>query len=299
MAERRSQFCAGPNRRVVLQLRDVLILVALLYCRIATTSMICAAFFTDAGLSRCRRRLRDLYDLGMVERTFVDGAEALYSLGPNGLVHALRWCSEHGIDVTPAEARTQIRLPALPLRGHALNVARAYLACRKHLAGVEGAQWLFEGLVRADFRVKPNGPIEAPRRAWWKVAFKPDAALQLVGRDARRCTIFFEIDNGTESSAQVRKKLDAHKIFLKSGQFETLYGEAEFLTLFITTATLTGRARNLLEIGSDIGAGFVLATTLSDLVNRGPLACLCIRVQGVSATLCDILDLNGDRGAAQ
>lgn len=304
MGNPRSRFRPLPVRGIVLQRRDLMIIEVLFLCHVMTTRMLCETFFSADGLSRCRRRLRQLYDWGFLDRAFVAtaayGSEAVYIVGKAGLAHAIAWCAEHGVEVDADAARAQSKMPNLSLLNHALQLARMYLACREHVGAMASTRmtWLFEPLVFAQFDIRTS--FEPGRPAKWRtVSFRPDAALQLVGVAGTRRTVFMEADLSTETAAQIATKLEAHRSFLVSGQFNALYGETDFTTLVATTGSMAGRATNLAAIASRVEASFTLVTTLPAFIELGPLDCPCLGSSGEHTTLRAFLhDLETTGGVA-
>ena len=296
MTKYRSRFRPSPVHGIVLQKRDIALIIVLFICRCMTTSMIQQTFFTRGGISRCRKRLRLLYDWGFVERHFLPtspfGSEAVHTVGKAGMLYALKWYADIGVEVETDDARTQMNLPSLSLLNHALNVARLYLACRKHLQGESGIRmdrWLFERLVYAQFDVRVASADTGRPSAWKTVLFKPDAALQVSAPAGSIRTIFIEADCGTSTSRQIATKLESQQLFLSSGQFGTLYGEERFATILATTGSMSGRVLNLATIAKRVGAHFVLLTTIDDFIKTGPLACDYLRPSGGRVMLADAL----------
>lgn len=290
MRRSRSPLRRQPASRIVLHRRDWDILETLFCCRVLTCRMIQDAFFSPSGASRSRRRLRQLFDAGMVDRYFLlagSGTQVLYTVGVGAVEHVRRWCGDHGTELTEEEARKHTLLPSPSLLRHTLALAEVYLACRRHL-GAGGPigldRWLIEPLVRAQFDVREAAG--ASRRSGWRsVLVKPDAALQLSGMPADLRTFFIEADCGTETSAQLATKLECHRLFMASGQFTELYGEPSAWTLVATTGTLQQRGAHIAAIANRVEATNTLVTTIDGLQGAGPLDCPCLLPSGEGTTV--------------
>ena len=190
---------------VVVTKRDVEVLTLIGLCKFMTTAQVARAIFPSED--RCRRRLRRLFDAGLVAVTLGDSASPnLYSLTKQGVAAV----ADHDLAVVPRlRLAGSIRLSAAP---HALAVVdvRLYLAALEEhgegelLAWESGSSGLAREAGLVDCRVEPDALVE----------------LRL-GEGVRRVAV--EVDCGTETATVLGSKFSRYVGPLRAGDVDEIW----------------------------------------------------------------------------
>ena len=261
--------------------RDAELLTALFTHQLMDRGQIQALYFSS--VPRCNARLRQLFDQGLVGRTFSPlspyGSQGLYRISARAAsIVAGR------LDMDAAEVKRLCRTgeESPQFVEHTLAVVDFYLALRKSVVEHPDAvieTWLPELLCRHEYEVRePGAPaarsvaIPPAGRGWRAQVFKPDGFARLWTPGGGYRSYFLEVDRGHTSSSRWAQKLTFHRRYAESGLFAETYGGAsgDFTTLVITTGER--RLAHLSEIAQQEGACRFWFTTFSQVEERGALA---------------------------
>jgi DNA-binding PadR family transcriptional regulator len=217
------------DRGLRLRERDLGILLALAKMRLLRTSDLARLHFSAVGT--CQKRLRKLYDAGLVKTLVPDlAAENRYALTPLG--HAL--LLEALPDTEVPEYRSAPRVDRRNMRHlDMLNEYRIALARSAPPCGVELRRFVPEWELRS--RDPDAGLV-------------PDATIQLRA-GGKRLGVALEVDAATESPGIVAKKVQRYGAARMMER--TIFGLRAPVVLIVTT-TLR-RARSLAKVV--LGAG--------------------------------------------
>ena len=276
---RRSRFERAQKERrggLVLTERDEALLADLFTHQLMDRGQIQELYFSS--VPRANARLRQLYDHGLVTRTFTPlspyGSQGLYRVGAAAAaIVAAR------LDMDAGEVKRLCRTGAESPQfvEHTLAIVDFYLALRRateNLPEIGLDLWLPELLCRHEYEVQETGkPLPMGRRSGWRSqVFKPDAFVRLSTRGGYRSG-FVEIDRGHTSSAKFSEKLSFHRRYAESGLFAQMYGKesGDFVTLVVTTGER--RLGHLREIARKTREGGCFwFTTFAEVRSPGPLA---------------------------
>jgi hypothetical protein len=225
---------------MVLQERDIKILETLYNYRFLTTTQIADLFF--GAKSKALRRLRQLYDNGLVARIFrpvvVGSAEIIYCLDSYG-VSVL---AQHlGIDRENIDwsRRSFTRLKSLFL-DHALEVNRFRVAlclAVRDDPGSELLSWKYDNELQTknEKGILISDKVTDPENATKKIRVTPDAFFGLSTPQGR-AYFFLEADLGTEDNYQFKKKMQGYLRYYMDGHYQSKYGHKAFRVLTTTTS---------------------------------------------------------------
>lgn len=225
---------------MILQDRDVEILKALHEYRFLTTTQVADLFFCSK--SKALRRLRQLYDNGLVARIFrpvvVGSAEIIYCLDSYG-VSVL---TQHlGIDREDIDwsRRSFTRLKSLFL-DHALEVNRFRIALCLAVRDDPGSgllDWKYDNELQTknEKGILISDKVTDPDNRTKKIRVTPDAFFGL-STPRGRAYFFLEADLGTEDNYQFKKKMQGYLRYYMDGHYQSKYGHNAFRVLTTTTA---------------------------------------------------------------
>jgi len=246
---RRSRFSRTPELSpMVMQDRDIEILSTLYDYRFLTTTQISDLFF--GSRSKALRRLRQLYDNGLIERVFrpvvVGSAEVIYCLDTMGVNVLTRHL---GIDREQIDwsRRSFIHLKSLFLE-HALEVNRLRLAF--HIAASDSADvdvlfWYDDNELQTknERGILVSDKVTDPDDRTRKITVTPDAFFGL-STPSGKAYFFVESDMGTEDNYRFKKKMQGYLRYYLDGHYQQKYGYRAFRVL---TTTTPGRLANLIN----------------------------------------------------
>ncbi|MDX9859231.1 MAG: replication-relaxation family protein [candidate division Zixibacteria bacterium] len=227
-------------------------------------------------ITRINRRLRQLFDAGLVERRFMPvqsgSAPAIYYLGREGIRH-LASISEADSDMLLRRRRRIRRMPDSTL-AHDLAIsdfAASFIRCCSKIPGGEWISWLNE----YEF-------LNACRTARVPLAImpRPDG----YGRYAINRLLYHfcvELDTGSESLRRLRLKLQAYDNAQSSGYFRRTFKLSRLTVLIVTTTT--GRAASFNAKLPQASSLRVLVGTLRE-VTQNPLFALVWTMPGQQTT---------------
>ena len=250
MIKRRNWDEKTPRGRLKLEPRDIEILKTLLDYRFLTSSQIQRIFFSSKSFAD--RRLRNLYDHGMLERIVrpvTQGkAELLYAIGSEGArqlsVHLdiprdkLGW-SRKGNSVKPEFIQHQLDLNSLRLAiEEVIEKSSDYTLLT------------WESNLKINVKQRKN--------------LIPDAYFALS--TPRGNTFFFlELDRATETATgKFRKKIENYQIMRERGEFKKQFGRENFRVLIVTTSET--RLKSLLGIFKNMRLKILFWLTTVDLI---------------------------------
>jgi len=277
----RSRFAPRPRAGLVLEARDEALLRDLFRLRVLSRQQVQRLHY--GSVSRCNRRLRQLFDGGYVARHFPPAAphnaQALYTLGPQSLPRVRERLAADGLEVTEEDLRVQSRRPALSLLEHALAIGDVYVALCLALRDDPAAalaRWVPERLGWQEFEIRrAAGGGGGGAGRWRREVFAPDAvfALRCPSEDRHGTEVaprwfVLEVDRGHVNARQFRGKARVHRHVREAGLFGRLYGAAAFETLVVTTGER--RLANLWALARAEGGSHFRLTTFARLA-AGPL----------------------------
>jgi hypothetical protein len=217
----------APLRKPVVQTaRDIAILQALWRHRVLSSSQIKALWWPAAHLRKAQERLKELFDLGLIDK-----------FRPPSLRGSYQWsfCLDRAghellkdLDLIPSAERFRPRAVGASTILHALQLNSWVIAYRA-LAGARLRDWHGEPDSRIEFstdarrriaeRSEASGlQLERPQPIW------PDAALDLERSDGGVSTFLIEFDR-TQRPDKNRSKFLRYDALLCSWWRETVYGE--------------------------------------------------------------------------
>ena len=247
---RRSRFVRTPEQSpMILQDRDIEILEVLYQYRFLTTTLISDLFFNSK--SKALRRLRQLYDNGLVARVFrpvvVGSAEIIYCLDNHGVSILARHL---GIDRGEIDwsRRSFARLKSLFL-DHALEISRFRVAMNLAVRDDPGLELLFwkydnELQTKNERGILISDKVTDPDNLARKIRVTPDAFFGL-STPKGRTYFLLEADLATEDHYQFKKKIQGYLRYYVDGHYQSKYGYKAFRVL---TTTTTRRLPNLARI---------------------------------------------------
>lgn len=250
MQKRRNWNQRVPQGQLKIEPRDIEILKTLLDYRFLTSSQIQRIFFSSKSFAD--RRLRNLYDHGMLERIVrpvTQGkAELLYAIGSEGArqlsVHLdiprdkLGW-SRKGNSVKPEFIQHQLDLNSLRLAiEEVIEKSSDYTLLT------------WESNLKINVKQRKN--------------LIPDAYFALS--TPRGNTFFFlELDRATETATgKFRKKIENYQIMRERGEFKKQFGRENFRVLIVTTSET--RLKSLLGIFKNMRLKILFWLTTVDLI---------------------------------
>lgn len=238
--------------------RDLEILEHLYHTRLMSAEQICALVKTPGtGEKSVRRRLRKLYDAGLVDRLvhqvrhrfdpdtgrYHGTASLVYALGTAGA----RRVAERVQDARVGRLRWEKKNQAFkhPQIEHALMVAQFYATLRlaiRESQGVELHFWREGDDLRDEFHVDAQGQLVERRRPDGNDArhfVAPDAyfGLRVPGREpGTRAGLYFmlEADRSTMNPARFLLKLKNYWRWNRTGRHTRRFNISYFLVLTIT-----------------------------------------------------------------
>jgi hypothetical protein len=218
---------AQLRKPVVPTQRDIDILEALWRHRVLSSSQIKALWWPTAQLRKAQERLKELFDLGLIDK-----------FRPPSLRGSYQWsyCLDRaghellkGLDVIPGTERFRPRaIGDFKTVLHALQL-NAWVIAYRALAGERLRDWHGEPDSRIEFspdarrRIADRSDVsglqlERPQPIW------PDAALDLERSDGGVSTFLIEFDR-TQRPDKNRSKFLRYDALLCSWWRETVYGE--------------------------------------------------------------------------
>jgi hypothetical protein len=218
---------AQLRKPVVPTQRDVDLLQALWRHRVLSSSQVKALWWPQAQLRKAQERLKELFDLGLVDK-----------FRPPSLRGSYQWCYciDRGghdllkdLDLIPSAERFRPRAVGdFKTVLHALQL-NAWVIAYRGLAGGRLRAWRGEPDSRIEFspdarrriaeRYDSSGlELERPQPIW------PDAALDLEGNDGEVSTFLIEFDR-TQRPDKNRSKFLRYDALFCSWWRETVYGE--------------------------------------------------------------------------
>lgn len=214
-------------------------------------------------VTRINRRLRQLFDAGLVERRFLPvqsgSAPAIYYLGREAIRH-LASTNKGDSDTLLRRRRRIQRMPDSTL-GHDLSISDFAASFIRHCLKARGGEWI-SWLNEFAF-------LNASRIAKVPLAVipRPDG----YGRYAINRLLYHfcvELDTGSESLRRLRRKLQAYQTAQSSGYFRKLFKLSRLTILVVTTSSR--RAASLTARLPQSPSLRVLVGTLSE-VTQNPL----------------------------
>jgi hypothetical protein len=235
---------------IALTARDRAILAAVFDLGYLTAELIARAFFADAAHkmppSTALERLRALWLWAYLDRLELPVARTLggrrpflYTLGPAGVAVVEQ---EHGPRVGPVRRRRLDRLDHRFL-DHDLAVAKFWAGLVELLANgpIELVRWVPERTLRA-WRLRAVEPATGD-----ELSVLPDGVGVLRLSSGQRRAELVEVDQGTVTLGQFRRKLRAFELFQASGGFGQRLGVDD-----VAVVVLTGtwkRLENVWRVG--------------------------------------------------
>lgn len=189
-------------------------------------------------VTRINRRLRQLFDAGLVERRFMPvqsgSAPAIYYLGREAIRH-LASTNKGDTDTLLRRRRRIQRMPDSTL-GHDLSISDFAASFIRHCLKTPGGEWI-SWLNEYAF-------LNACRVAKVPLAVmpRPDG----YGRYAINRLLYhfcLELDTGSESLRRMRRKLELYQLAQPTGYFRKLFKLSRLTVLIVTTSS--GRAASL------------------------------------------------------
>lgn len=214
-------------------------------------------------VTRINRRLRQLFDAGLVERRFTPvqsgSAPAIYYLGREAIRHLVS-INNGDSDTLLRRRRRMRRMPNSTL-GHDLGISDFAASFIRHCLKTPGGEWI-SWLNEYAF-------LNACRTAKVPLAImpRPDG----YGRYAINRLLYhfcLELDTGSESLRRIRRKLELYQLAHSSGYFRKLFMLSRLTVLIVTTSS--GRAAGLAERLPQSPSLRVLVGTLPQ-VTQNPL----------------------------
>lgn len=96
----------------------------------------------------------------------------------------------------------------------------------------------------------------------------PDAHFCIGRPDGSRAAFFLEVERTAKSELSLRRKLEQHRRFFRSGRYEEIFESRSLRVLFVLAASERTRidpANRLCEMAERLGASFVCATTVNNV----------------------------------
>jgi len=214
-------------------------------------------------VTRINRRLRQLFDAGLVERRFMPvqsgSAPAIYYLGREAIRH-LASTNNADSDTLLRRRRRIQRMPNSTL-AHDLGISDFAASFIRHCLNPPGGEWI-SWLNEYAF-------LNACRVAKVPLAVmpRPDG----YGRYAINRLLYhfcLELDTGSESLRRMRRKLQLYQLAQSSGYFRKLFKLSRLTVLIVTTSS--GRAASLAARLPQSPSLRVLVGTLPE-VSQNPL----------------------------
>lgn len=214
-------------------------------------------------VTRINRRLRQLFDSGLVERRFMPvqsgSAPAIYYLGREAIRH-LASTNKGDSDTLLRRRRRIQRMPDSTL-AHDLGISDFAASFIRHCLKMPGGEWT-SWLNEYAF-------LNACRAAKVPLAVmpRPDG----YGRYAINRLLYhfcLELDTGSESLRRLRRKLELYQMAQSSGYFRKLFKLSRLTVLIVTTSS--GRAASLAARLPPSPSLRVLIGTLTE-VTQNPL----------------------------
>jgi len=253
-SQRRSRFKRAPlpNSLTRVQQRDIEILEALYSYRFLTTSQIESLFFNTK--KRAERRLRKLYDAGLVDRIFrpvvVGSAEIIYVLSGYG-VNLLS--QETGVDreeINEARLKSQNQKSLFLDHFIDINQFRIALTLSCKTSNYAILFWKYENELKNvnEQGVLISDKVKDPENPSQKIPVSPDAFFGLETSKGK-AYFFVEIDRATMSNTRFKRKMIGYTRYWLDGAYLEKWGYKTFRTLTVTT---TNRLPRLLEVTGEI-----------------------------------------------
>ncbi|MDX9857939.1 MAG: replication-relaxation family protein [candidate division Zixibacteria bacterium] len=214
-------------------------------------------------VTRINRRLRQLFDAGLVERRFLPvqsgSAPAIYYLGREAISHLASTNSRDSDTLLRRRRRIQ-RMPDSTL-GHDLAISDFAASFIRHCLKTPGGEWISWLNEYAFLNTCQTTKLPLA------VMPRPDG----YGRYAINRLLYhfcLELDTGSESLRRLRRKLQAYQMAQSSGYFRKLFKLSRLTVLIVTTSS--GRAANLAARLQQSSSLRVLVGTLPQ-VTHNPL----------------------------
>lgn len=171
---------------------------------------------------------------------------------------------------------------------HQIEIVDVLVAFHRHAKSTGGRlsvdfipEWCSPSDDGARFRHPLEMVVPHPRRPSMKLALKPDAAIVLASREARKSLLFLELDRGTEpleftlGRESIRMKLEAYDSLYESGAFGHLSASFGFTfrgfrVLFVCPTV--ERVAAILRLAGGVGGSRVFAAPLERVRAVGPLS---------------------------
>jgi len=232
-------------QKPILTKRDKEVLLSIYYHRCLTTEQVAEMHFrydskgkeNSQAVLIARRRLRKLFDYGLIDRFFVDVGENNGSSQAHAVLDAMGAKVVAGLlNMKPEEVnwRYEMNEARLPYLGHMVAVNNFYLfllrAARAN--GHEATLFRTESHIRHEF-------------THWgrKMVFNPDAYGQyFVGEDGFH--FFLEWDNGTMTPHVFQKKHQRYTAFYDSDEYRKFYETYPYILTVTTTWERAVQLRN-------------------------------------------------------
>ncbi|MFH2056296.1 MAG: replication-relaxation family protein [bacterium] len=209
-------------------------------------------------VTRINRRLRQLFDTGLVERRFMPvqsgSAPAIYYLGRENIRHLAS--INNGDSDTLLRRRRRIRRMPDSSLAHDLGISDFAASFIRHCLKAPGGEWiswLNEYAFLNSCRIAKVPLAVMPR---------PDG----YGRYAINRLLYhfcLELDTGSESLRRLRRKLQAYQTAQSTGYFPKLFKLSRLSVLIVTTSS--GRAASLSAKLPQVPSLRVLVGTLPEV----------------------------------
>lgn len=214
-------------------------------------------------VTRINRRLRQLFDAGLVDRRFMPvqsgSAPAIYYLGREGVRH-LASINKGDSDTLLRRRRRIQRMPNSTLV-HDLGISDFAASFIRHCLKTPGGEWISWLNESAFLNVCQTAKVPLA------VMPRPDG----YGRYAINRLLYhfcLELDTGSESLRRMRRKLELYHLAQSSGYFQKLFTLSRLTVLIVTTSSR--RAASLTARLPQSPLLRVLVGTLSE-VTQNPL----------------------------
>jgi hypothetical protein len=219
--------------------------------RRATADQLRRRFFSRGAASRLRHWLAQMRSGGHLE--VVPGRKvnepAIYRVGggsPRGL---------ELIRATYGDAALRRRQSAYVQNEHFVLITECYMAFWEAVRAVGWQLEQWDDAIDVRARTEADGVI-------------PDAYFCVRRQDGVKAAFFLELERTAKSDQAMRRKLDGHRRFFRSGRYEAVFGTRSLRVLFVLAASRTSRhdpAARLCDLSERLGASFICAITLRDL----------------------------------
>jgi Replication-relaxation len=227
-------------------------IIDFVFCRRrATADQIRRRFFGAGAASRMRHRLAMLF-----QERYLDRIQGRLVSQPG--IYRLSARASRGLAVLReryGDAKVRQLIAATGQDEHFVLITECYVLVWEALqtAGWRLAGW--EDGIELRGRTNADGLV-------------PDAHFSIELSDGSKAAFFLELERAAKSDQSMRRKLEQHRRFFRSGRYEEVFGSRSLRVLFVMVSSQTPRidpAERLGHLAEQVGATFVCATTLNAL----------------------------------